>query len=611
METQATDPDDIEAMEREMAELQARIAAAKQAQLQGSGAINQGSGTALGERAINIEGPNPGIANSGTLRDGYAIGRDLFQIITQITYSGEDPEEAKSVIAHYLHALANDLAGLKLGDIDTSAAKPGQSPLELADIYVPLDTTLHIAEDTPFGEWLAIEKGQRGFIASERKMRPVSALEALAEHRELTLLGKPGGGKSTFGAKILLTLAQAWQGHADKLTELGKDWQRDPLLPIRVILRRFAAALPSGEEKARAGDLWAFIGKDLDADGYGLSADTMKYVQRIARDHGALILLDGLDECGDSARRARVMAAVQDFMRNAGKNCRFVLTARPYAWPDGPAPERGVYALADFNDGQIEQFIRAWYTALVKRGWRSPGEAERKMEDLLKVRQRADLLPLAQNPLLLTLMTTLHTNRGRLPDDRADLYNDSVELLMLRWNQQIGADRALLDELAVPGLKLSDLREVLEELAYRIHERNAGQDGAADIGEGALIRAFCPLLDNSKDKAGRVVEYIEKRAGLLLGQGEKDGERQFSFPHRTFQEFLAACHLAAKSDFAAESVRLGRTAAGHWQVVLPLAARLAKAERGASAADALVHGVSFGEYRADHPTNPNDPRNRS
>ncbi len=41
-------------------------------------------------------------------------------------------------------------------------------------------------------------------------------------------------------------------------------------------------------------------------------------------------------------------------------------------------------------------------------------------------------------------MATLHANRGRLPDDRVDLYNESVDLLMLRWNRRIGADKALL-----------------------------------------------------------------------------------------------------------------------------------------------------------------------
>jgi formylglycine-generating enzyme required for sulfatase activity len=84
----------------------------------------------------------------------------------------------------------------------------------------------------------------------------------------------------------------------------------------------------------------------------------------------------------------------------------------------------------------------------------------------------------------------------------------------------------------------------------------------------------------------------------LIGQGEKDGERQFTFPHRTFQEFLAACHLAAQDDFPAKCAQLARTAPAHWQIVLPLAARLAKAERGASAADELVGGSSIADFRA-------------
>jgi formylglycine-generating enzyme required for sulfatase activity len=249
--------------------------------------------------------------------------------------------------------------------------------------------------------------------------------------------------------------------------------------------------------------------------------------------------------------------------------------------------------LADLDDDQIEQFIRAWYAALVRRKWRSPGEVEPKIDDLLKARQRRDLLPLARNPLLLTLMATLHTNRGRLPDDRADLYNDSVDLLMVRWNQQVGADKALLDELNVPGLKLSSLREVLEALAYQVHAENVGQEGTADIGEGRMLQAFRPLLNDSWNKAAVVVDYIEKRAGLLLGQGEKAGERQFTFPHRTFQEFLAACHLAGQVQLNEIGVRLVRQHAGHWKEVLVLTARQAKSDRGAALADAMIGGEAF------------------
>jgi hypothetical protein len=570
--------------------------ATHQTVLNGDGAIAQGGGTAVGAGGVYVGGQNTGNINSGTQ---FITNRH----VTHFTGITVDRNKAKQIIAKYLDALVSDLAGLKLGEIDAAAANTRQSPLQLADIYVPLDIALHITEGVTLTRWL---DGDISEADARKGMRPVSALEALNVHRKLTILGKPGSGKSTLGASVLLALARARQGHAEALKTLGGEWEHGPLLPVCVVLRRFAAQFTSGDRAPCAGDLWEFIGKDLDDRGYGLSADTMMCVQDIASTQGVLVLFDGLDECGSAAQRERVLLALQEFMEHAGAKSRFLLTARPYAFPGGQHPGQGVYLLADLNDGQIEQFIRAWYAALVTREWLSPGEAERKKEDLLQVRHRADLLPLAQNPLLLTLMATLHTNRGRLPDDRADLYGESVELLMLRWNRQIGADKALLDELGVPGLKLSDLREVLEELAFWIHERSSGQDGAADIGEDRLVRVFRPLLNSSMDKAFLVVEYIEKRAGLLLGQGEKDGERQFTFPHRTFQEFLAACHLASRDDLTVECARLARSAPAHWQVVLPLAARLARAERGASAADELIHGMPISEYRTSHQVDATD-----
>jgi len=603
------DPRDIEALQRQIAELQAKLTAAQQ---------SDSTGTSDPVTSIATQG-GAFIHEGVQVSNGYFIGRDFIQKITQVVAGGEDPEEAKSVIALYLHALVLDLVGLKLGEIDAAAQDTSRQPLQLADVYVPLDTTQRIPEGGTLARWLSRDRAREARdTEQQRETRPVSAIEALAAHRELTLLGKPGSGKSTFGSSVLLALAQAWQGHRDQLSRLGETWTHGPLLPIRIILRRFADQLPPGTKEARAGDLWAFVRRDLDDSGYGLSAHTMDYVQRIARNQGALILLDGLDECGSAAARRRVLGAVHELMRSAGTKCRFLLTVRPYAWSGGPDPKQGVYALADLSDDQIEQFIRGWYGALVTRSWLSPGEGERKLNDLLVARGRPDLLPLARNPLLLTLMATLHTNRGRLPDDRADLYDESVDLLMLRWNRQIGADKALLDELAVPTLKLADLREVLEELAFRAHEQNtvegriasAGQESTADIGEDRLIRAFRPLLGGSRDKAAVVVDYIEKRAGLLIGQGQKekdqDGERQFTFPHRTFQEFLAACHLAAQDDFPAACARLACAAPGHWQLVLPLAARLAKVERGASAADELIGSGSVEEIRARRRPDAND-----
>lgn len=569
-----------------------------EAVLEGNGAIAQGPG------AIAI-----------------GAGGQFTQIVKNKIQRREKQAGDGAVIADYLAALVSELAGLKLGEIDVAASDTRREPLQLADVYVPLATHLRLPAQTTLAQWLERDRqgprGERADLETAHDSRPVSALEALAQHRQLTLLGSAGSGKSTFGASVLLTLAQAWPGQADRLADLGAAWTHGALLPVRVVLRRFAEDLPAGGAPSCAGDLWAFIGRSLDAAGYGLSPATCQTIRRVARDQGALFLLDGLDECGSEAARQRVLGAVDEFMRSAGRHCRFLLSARPYAWPGGADPAQGVYSLADLDDEQIEQFIGAWYAALAKRQWLSPGDAARKCDDLLAARQRPDLLPLARNPLLLTLMASLHANRGRLPDDRADLYDDSVDLLLLRWNRQIGAEKALLDALAIPTLKLSDLRGVLEELAFAVHAESvveqavlhagpAAAGAPADIGEGRLLQAFRRLLQNDLNKAAIVVDYIEKRAGLLLGQGFRNGERQFAFPHRTFQEFLAASHLAARPDFATECARLARQAPGHWQVVLPLAARLAKAERGASAADELIGGQAVADCRRKRPVGPAD-----
>lgn len=575
MSNDSIDPNDFEAIARRYAELQAQRAAA--------------SGEPIAPAASRTDtGGGANIGGDVQVSNGHVIGRDYIQHLTQIVQSGEDAESVKNTIAQYLHNLSTQLAGLRLGEIDGSIDPTRREPLQLGDVYVPLDTTLRIDNGMSLEGWRNRNEWPERISGNPHSLRPVSALEALHEHKTLTLLGKPGSGKSSFGARLLLALAEIWRGHAVEHAHLGDNEHIAGLFPIRVVLRQFAEQLPPGDAPARAGDIWDFIGRELHASGIDLNPGDHRFVQRLAQQHGALVVFDGLDECGSPERRARVQTAVDEFIRTHRERSRFVLTARPYAWPDGPDPARGVYALADFDGAQIEQFIGAWYEAVLQHRWCNPAEAERKRNDLLETRHRHDLRELAPNPLLLTLMALLHTHRGHLPEDRVDLYHESVELLLLRWNQSSGADQALRDQLGMPQLKLSDVRVALQKLAFQVHEESAGRDGTMDIDEGRLLNALRPLLHNSHDKAVKVVDYIERRAGLLLGQGERHGQRQFTFPHRTFQEYLAACHLAASGDFTRECLRVARANPEHWAVVLPLAARAAGAERGASAADELI-----------------------
>ena len=517
-------------------------------------------------------------------------------------------QTSQKLLAGYLACLIKECAPLKLRAIDSGAARSGREPLGLASVYVDLELTLRLPEKRSLLTHLAKPQlemtvpGRGRPSAEEAKTRRVAVLEALAAHPRLVLLGAPGSGKSTLTAYLALSLAEAVPGRKKPLERLGAWWKSGALPPVPVILREFAASLPKEITKGRAQHLWAFLEAELGRK--GLPDQTAAGLRDVAGTSGVLFLLDGLDEAREASTRDRVLEAVTEFAATAGPKCRFLLTTRPYAWEQATAAQADwpvSYRLAEFSLPQIETFIGRWFEAVRTLGWIGQAEADEKTASLRQAVRRADLQPLAANPLLLTLMATLLANRYRLPDDRADLYDDVVKLLLQRWSEASGADRGLLDALAIPGLTLDHVREVMQRLAYEAHAQHAGQEGVANIHEGELLAALRPLLGHDLGKAGLALEYIEKRAGLLLGQGPSGHERQYTFPHRTFQEFLAACWLADQPDFCTRGVDLARANPAHWREVLTFAARQAKVGRGVPAADALVHHQSVEEWAKDHP----------
>ena len=85
-------------------------------------------------------------------------------------------------------------------------------------------------------------------------------------------------------------------------------------------------------------------------------------------------------------------------------------------------------------------------------------------------------------------------------------------------------------------------------MRHTVATRVAGLVKRADV---SRHRAQDLLEDELGDvqQARDFLNYVDQRAGLLLGRGEAAGRpASYGFPHRTFQEYLAGCYLLGGND---------------------------------------------------------------
>ncbi|MCP4534753.1 MAG: hypothetical protein GY831_26475, partial [Delftia sp.] len=262
------------------------------------------------------------------------------------------------------------------------------------------------------------------------------------------------------------------------------------------------------------------------------------------------ILLDGLDEVPDAhQRRAQVKQIVNGFAADFSR-CRFLVTSRTYAYQrqDWKLDGFSEVVLSHFTPAQVVRFVDGWYDHVGAVRGMDPDDARGRAVLLKTAIERGErLAELAARPLLLTLMASLHAWRGgSLPERREELYADTVDLLLDQWEgSKVVRDAAGKPLLRQPSLAewlkvdRAVVRAELNRLAFEAHRDQPELVGTADVSQERLVAALMNVARNPDVNPSRLVEYVRDRAGLLAARGAG----VYTFPRRTFQEYLAACHL--------------------------------------------------------------------
>jgi formylglycine-generating enzyme required for sulfatase activity len=226
----------------------------------------------------------------------------------------------------------------------------------------------------------------------------------------------------------------------------------------------------------------------------------------------------------------------------------------------------------DFALADVEKFLSYWhrlvFVSQMGLGNAAEQAAQRQTQQLLSAIGGSERIrELAINPLLLTVIALVHRDRVKLPDRRAELYDEAVSVLLGKWDEARGV---LLEQPILPDrpFDTTDRRLLLQSVALHMHEQQQKEIETEAL-QDLLRQLFRPLVsdDGLADKAvNRFLQMIEERTGLLVARG--DGV--YTFSHLTFQEYLAALAVAARDDYV--TYTLARSGEAWWREVILLEA---------------------------------------
>jgi formylglycine-generating enzyme required for sulfatase activity len=381
----------------------------------------------------------------------------------------------------------------------------------------------------------------------------------VATDQPLMILGDPGSGKSTSLASFAVDAAR------------NRLRQSNGPLPIWVSLAA-VAPVPRKDSAQFLVSGVPEIGVATARGGAEAGAELTRYLRQSIVEGGALLLLDGLDEVKEDLLDD-VRKAISGLLALQTKT-RVVVTCRKFDYrqstPIRKIPIERELELLPYNADEQKLYVERWYAAAIGIGRFTPAQATELGDALIRELRSEALSELGESPLLLALLTLIHSEEAKLPDTRAVVCDRAITYMLAdsaKWRVREAGSSTIATP---PVLSLAI------EVAYRSH---LADEMAGGVSSGVTVEfvnelagQICNVMATADAARGApspndLAQRFLKSHGLLLNTGNS----RYKFAHRSFQEFLAGQYYAAGAHHS-EAVLKGSSA--HWREPFRLMASL-------------------------------------
>ena len=326
------------------------------------------------------------------------------------------------------------------------------------------------------------------------------------------LKGEPGSGKTTFVHKVCF------------------DWSQGRLPQFRFVLLLPLRALKSVDRQKGDTALELALSWLLSFIPH-LKESSEEILKEMEQATGVLVILDGLDEFVPNCKELRQLMEPLPASSAAVAVCFYntLVTTRPYKLSE-VLGDHSLVAVEGFDLKQQLNYVTNFFTL--------SGEQAIGVVISGNLREEEELRKLASTPLILHLICRFHYT-GKASQGITPLYLHMVEQLVAKAAEKLGNQSMAGWRVEQnPGWlffteKERFLRQMFALGRFALEKLMAEE-------EGALI-----FPKEEVSTAGIEVQLF-LGISLLNQTGEKASEerRELSFPHKTFQEFLAAYALS-------------------------------------------------------------------